>query len=175
MSGRFFLLLALLLAGCAAPGDGKGGFPSLAKRPIESPAAAETSEPPPIHGGEGATPELRTRIAALEEQARRGGSRFDALYGELADQVRHSSNAAVSSEPWVAAHVALGRLEQARYDAVYALADLDSLYIDCMKDAAEGAALEGVAEVLAARESVLAMVDVQNGRIDALRSVLREP
>lgn len=171
-------LLAFLLSACAGGvgSDGRG-FPSLARRPAETQgagggeeAAAEVLVAPPAED-----PALKDRIATLARQAEQGGAKFDHLYRQVAGSIRVSAGAAVSSEQWVTAQQSLGRLEQARYDSVYALASLDVLYIERMKDVADGKAGGGVEEVGVARDKALAMVDSQNDRVDKLRAALKRP
>lgn len=125
--------------------------------------------------GAQADPELVKTLDALGQQVRRGEAAFDTLYDQVAGTIRVSTSAQVSSEQWVVANVDLGRLEHARYDSVYALAGLDRLYIDRMRDIAGGKAAGGIDEIQAVRIPALALVANQNDRIDALRAVLREP
>lgn len=176
-----FALMAFLLSACAGgvSQDGRG-FPSLARRPIESQESADSEAaevgavvaPAPVPSDEAA---LRDHIAALSRQAGQGGAKFDALFGQISGSIRVSASAPVASEQWVVAQEALGRLEQARYDSVYALASLDVLYVERMKDVADGKAVGGVEEIGTERDKVLAMVDSQNDRVDQLRGVLKQP
>ena len=170
-------LVALLLSACAGLGEGGRGYPSLAKRPIETQGGEEAERPA---GADVAAPQgddgtLGKKLAALTEQARQGGTAFDTLYDEVAGHIRLSAAAAVSSEQWVVAQVDLGRLEQARYDSVYALASLDTLYAERMDEVASGEASGGVDRIELARADVLAIVDSQNDRVDTLRAVLKQP
>ena len=167
--------LAALLAGCATANESGRGYPSLAKRAVESAPEEQMERGDAVSAPIAGDTALKTRISELEQQARRGNDAFEALYGEVAGQVGRSGDAAVSSEQWVMAQVNLGRLEGARHDSVYALADLDDLYAARMAAVADGKAAGGVDEVLAARGAVLAMVDAQNDRIDNLRRGLKEP
>ena len=170
-------LVALLLSACAGLGPDGRGYPSLAKRPVEAQGTgeAETSASAAASQAQGDDGALDQQLAGLTEKARTGGAAFDRLYDEVAGPIRISVAAAVSSEQWVAAQVSLGRLEQARYDSVYALASLDTLYAERMKDVAEGKAAGGVDRIASARADVLRIVDAQNDRVDALRAVLRQP
>lgn len=81
----------------------------------------------------------------------------------------------MSSEPWVAAQLAISTLETARNDSVSALASLDVLYVERSNAVAEGRAAGGTGQIDAARSSVLAGVDSQNDRIDALKGRLAQP
>jgi len=174
-----FALMAFLLSACAggAGQDGRG-YPSLARRPVESQGAGESEEAAAIGAvvaPPAEDPALRERLAALSREADQGREKFDRLYGEVAGSIRVSASAPVASEQWVVAQQALGRLEQARYDSVYALASLDTLYVERMREVAEGKAAGGVEEVGAARDRVLAEVDSQNDRVDRLRAALKQP
>ncbi|MGE4410517.1 MAG: hypothetical protein EP321_12220 [Sphingomonadales bacterium] len=170
-------LFALWLSACAGLGQDGRGYPSLAKRPVEVQGAgeAETASEVGVAVPAADDPELDRTIATLAEQARQGGAAFDRLYGEVAGRIRLSAPAAVSSEQWVTAQADLGRLEQARYGSVYALASLDTLYAERMKDVAEGKAVGGIDRIDGARQNALAIVDSQNDRVDALRAGLRHP
>jgi len=170
-------LAALLLSACAGPGQDGRGYPSLAKRPVES--RGTDAESPPEYGGTAEIPDddgaLDGKLTALTKQVVQGGTAFDGLYEKVAGRVRLASAATVSSEQWVAAQVDLGRLEQARHDSVFALASLDTLYAARMKAVAEGQARGGIDRIEAARASALAIVDSQNDRVDALRAALNMP
>lgn len=170
----FTALAALLLSACAGQGQDGRGYPSLAKRPVEAPTRETPADaiPPAPRPGDYAS--LDRQLTALTDQARQGGIAFDTLYAEVAGHIRVSASAEVSSEQWVAAQVELGRLEQARYGSVYALASLDTLHAEQMKEVAEGAAA-GVERIEAARAQALAIVDSQNDRVDALRAALKQP
>ncbi len=174
-----FALLAFVLSACTGgmPQDGRG-YPSLARRPIETQGGgdAEVADavvaPAPVPFDDAA---LKDQIAALSRQAEQGGAKFDKLYRQVAGSIRVSASAPVGGEQWVVAQEALGRLEQARYDSVYALASLDVLYVERVKDVADGKATGGVDEIAAQRDKALAIVDSQNDRVDQLRAVLKQP
>lgn len=181
MKPRSFLpFVVLLLQACVGLGGDARDFPSLARRPVEM-----QGTPGQENGGAEATGEAAPQIAdsgalgpqldALGQQAERGGRAFDALYREVSPSIRRASGAPVLSENWVVAQEGLGRLEQARYDCVFALASLDSLYAERMNAAAGSDENMNVADIVRARASVLAIVDSQNDRVDALRAVLKHP
>lgn len=159
--------------------DGRS-YPSLARRPAETARVGGEVPPDPAaqpEQGEArpADPALARELAVLAAQADKGKGAFDALYAQVGPGIRGTSGAAVSSEAWVSAQVELARLEEARYDSVFALASLDTLYANRMKAMADGTAQGGLAEILAARTSALAAVDGQNDRIDDLKAALRQP
>lgn len=180
MHRRFLAIATLLLSACASMTQDGRGYPSLARRPAET-ARVGGELPPDLAArpdqGEAipADPALRQQIAALVAQAEKGRGAFDALYAQVGPEIRGASGAAVSSEAWVSAQVELTRLEEARYDSVFALASLDTLYADRMKAQAEGTARGGIAEIMTARRGALVAVDAQNDRIDDLKAALRQP
>ncbi|MCI4589093.1 hypothetical protein MOK15_03095 [Sphingobium sp. BYY-5] len=166
---RFLPYLALLLSGCAG---GQSGYPSLAKRPIESAPVAEVAPPP---APAPADPQLSADIARYVAQAKTGAVAFDAAYAKADKAVHRASGAAVSSDIWVAAQVAISSLEAARNDSVSALASLDTLYVERSDQVADGKARGGLADIDTARSATLAQVDQQNDRIDAMKARLPQP
>lgn len=168
---RLLTAFALLLSGCAG-GAGQGNYPSLARRAIER-APVATPAPPPMPVA--ADPALDAQISRYLAQAEAGGSAFDKGYGAAERAARAASDAPVSSEPWIAAQLAISGLESARNDSVSALASLDTLYVQRENAIASGDARGGVEAIEAARTRALAIVDGQNDRIDALKSRLRQP
>lgn len=170
--------LALLLPACVSLGESGRDFPSLARRPVEmqeaegsAPASPVAALPAPADDSAA----LGARLDALAKQAAHGAAAFDTLYGQVAGRIRGAARAPVLSESWVAAQEDLARLEQARYDSVVALASLDTLYAERVKAVSEGGATGGVEDIQAERGRVLAAVDAQNDRVDALRGLLRRP
>ncbi len=152
------LLLTLPLAACAAGND---GYPSLARRPAErvtgtaapvAPVAELTPAPP--------SPELAGRLGQLIAQAQVADAKFTARAGETRRLVGAASGAAVASEPWSVATVALAALESARSDAMIALADLDALYaaerVAGGDGVATGEARDRVLTLVAGEDTVLA-------------------
>lgn len=166
---RYLAAFALMLSGCAgAPQT----YPSLAKRPIESAPIAEPAAPPAPVAADAA---LNGEIAKYMAQADKGRSAFDAAYARAQKSVGAASGAAVSSDSWVAAQVAISSLEAARNDSVSALASLDTLYVQRTNAVADGKARGGLTEIEAARSATLTSVDQQNDRIDAMKAKLRQP
>ncbi|MGE4429306.1 MAG: hypothetical protein AB7E05_01025 [Sphingobium sp.] len=185
-------LMAFLLSACAGVGQDGRGYPSLARRSVETQGSAETGavageEAAEVEAAEGGAAEsgggispaidasLRDQLSGLSRQADQGAEKFDRLYGQVSGAIRVSAAAAISSEQWVVAQQSLGRLEQARYDSVFALASLDTLYVERLKDVADGKADGGVEDIGAVREKALAIVDSQNDRVDRLRTLLKQP
>lgn len=154
--------LAILLTGCAADTT---NYPSLARRPAErvtGTAEADAAQPAP---GLPAlpSPELSARLAQLTGEAEAAHRDFVAKRDRATELVAAARGAAVASESWSVASIALAELEAARSRAMIALADLDSLY------AAEGVAGGPSAAVGAARDQVIALV----GQEDAVLAELR--
>lgn len=171
-------LMAFLISACAGAGQDGRGYPSLARRPVETQGASAGGEAAEVVAP--ALPvaidaALRDRLAGLSRQAEQGAEKFDRTYARVAGAIRVSAAAAISSEQWVVAQQSLGRLEQARYDSVFALASLDTLYAERLRDVADGKVSGGVDEIGAVRERALAIVDSQNDRVDQLRAVLKQP
>ena len=166
---RLLPSLALFLSGCASSFQ---GYPSLAKRAIEdAPIAEAAPQPSPV----APEPELVQSVDRLTAQAQAGGAAFDKAWPAADKAARAASGSAVSSEAWVAAQTALSALESARNDSVSALASLDVLYVERSNAAAEGKVSGGIETIDAARASVLAIVDSQNDRLDALKGLLAQP
>lgn len=174
MRSRLSALLALFLTACGNMGNDGRGYPSLARRPIEVGGLRPAVTPPaPVVEAPTAQGE-DSEVGRLAAQTRSGAAAFEAAFAAAADQARSASGAAVSSEGWVAAHVALGRLEHARSDSVLALATLDSRVAARARAAAEDKSPMDAA-LLAAQRDALATVDSQNDRLDALKALLKAP
>lgn len=151
------LLTLAVLGGCASTDD----YPSLARRPIER--VSGTAEPvaPVVEAAPApVAPEVAGKLAALVAKARTADAKFTAREGEARRRVAAARGAAVGSEAWSVAMVALAALESARSDAMIALADLDTIYAsDAVvggNSAASGAAREQVVALVARQDSVLA-------------------
>lgn len=163
-------MLALFLAGCAG---GNGDYPSLAKRPIESGGTVAAKAPTVEAVAE--DPAVVKEVEGLVQRARAGAAAFDATVGGTQERVNVATGSAVSSERWVAAQLAISNLESQRYDSVFALASLDTLYVTRLNAVAGGEA-RGSAEVIdRARSDALAIVDRQNDVLDGLRDRLVTP
>ncbi|SFS00104.1 hypothetical protein [Sphingomonas jatrophae] len=151
---RRFLPL-LLVAGCTASHK---GYPSLAPRPIEQQALFE--EP------ERATP-AATRDPALDAKVAEVVARLDAAERDFAEALaalrRTGSAPAVGSEAWIAAQLALTRLDAARGPASQALADLDALRLA----AAQAATPPDTAALDAARSRAEALEAAQRAAYQA--------
>lgn len=159
---RPILLLsgAAMLSACAAG----GAFPSLAPRAVEQDdAVAETPDVPAQGATEAVDPQLAARLAGLLADARRGQAAFEALLPSATSAVAGAGSA--GSEAWIAAQLAVSRLEAGRAPSVVALADLDALAIAHAGTAALPA-------VMAARGEAQALAVAQQQRIEALQGRL---
>ena len=166
---RLLPSIALFLSGCAGT---LTGYPSLAKRAVENAPVGEAPAPPaPI----AADPALLAQVDRLAAQAQAGSAAFDKAWPGADRATRAASGAAVSSESWVTAQLAISALEAARNDSVSALASLDTLYVERSNALAEDQAKGGVEQIDAARKVALAIVDAQNDRIDAVKGRLAQP
>lgn len=168
---RAALLLPLtVLAACASTGD--GDFPSLATRPGERisgtavPVAAPA--PPP------ATAATGSRIAQLRAQALAAHTRFAERRASAANLSAAAQGAAVASEAWSVAQVALASLDAARSEAMIALADLDSLFVKARNDAVATGGSGDVDAIAAARDEVIGWIAEEDATLAALRGRLRE-
>lgn len=166
---RLLPSLALFLSGCA---ETLTGYPSLAKRAVENaPVAEPVAAPAPVE----ADPALQAQVDRLSAQAQAGSAAFDRAWPAADRAARSAAGAAVSSEPWVAAQLAISALEAARNDSVSALASLDTLYVERSNSVAEGKARGGVEQIDVARKAALGIVDSQNDRIDSVKARLAQP
>jgi hypothetical protein len=164
---RYSILSVFVLAavsGCASSDD----YPSLARRPIErlsgtAEPVAPASEPAPTP----VAPEVAGRLAALVAKAQTADAKFTARESEARRRVAAARAAAVGSEAWSVAMVALAALESARSDAMIALADLDAIYAADRVGGGDGAASG------AARDRVIALVARQDTVLATLRGGIR--
>lgn len=151
-----------LLTACA--NTGSTGFPSLATRPGERVSGTLTPAPAPVRPP--ATAATGARLSSLKASALAAHRRFAELRGRAEQLSSAARGAAVASEAWSVAQVAIAELESARSAAAVSLADIDSLYINAAAAAvptagsgdldAIGAAREEVSRLLAEDDAVLA-------------------
>jgi hypothetical protein len=173
MLRRLAASLALLAIAPANAEVQMRGYPSLAKRPVES----RNRDVPVRAPVQPAAPDasLATQVDTLGEQAASG----DAAFQQQIAQGRRTASAAAGSAPtteaWVAAEMAISVLDSARYETVAALAGLDTLYIGRLANGDVARASADLAMIDPVRTRVLAMVDAQNDALDGLRNSLRQP
>ena len=158
------LSMALCAAGCASSDK---TYPSLAIRDAERvsgtlPAGgADTVQtaPSPLPG------DLVGRVAALESSARESHQRFLAATPGARGAVRSGRGAAVASNSWASAQVALADLDSIRSNTAIALGDLDLIFTDATLGFVERG------KVAQARDQVLAMVREEDAILAELRGV----
>ena len=122
------LALSMLASACSTA---EGEFPSLARRPAERvTGSVEPAPAPPISPlVEPVAPDLAARLTRIEASARAGHAKFLSRERRARSTVSAARGAAVASERWAVATVAVAELEAARSEVMIALADLDSLYV----------------------------------------------
>ena len=173
-----------LLGGCATD---NARFPSLARRPAEKlndapeVVTSATASPDRVTGGAGVvagtnlpdsalevpSPDLSARLDQLVRQARTAHARFAEHRAHTAQLVAAGAKAAVASESWSVATVALADLESARSSAMIALADLDALY------AAQRIAGSDAVAIGAARDQVMGWIGEEDMVLASLRGEMR--
>lgn len=168
---RIAILIPLaLVAACASTGS--TGYPSLATRPGER--VSGTAEPVAPPAPPPATAATGSRIAQLRSQARAAHARFGERRASAATLSAAAQGAAVGSEAWSVAQVALASLEAARSEAVIALADLDSLYVTARIGAVPTDGSGDVDAIGGVREEVIGLIGEEDATLSALRGRLRE-
>jgi len=154
------IMAMLALSAC---GD-SSGYPSLSRRDVEKNQTEPSSTPPPAAAPD--SPDLAPRLARLVEQARAAHEKFVAGRARAEQLVSGASSAAMASEGWSEASVALAELESSRSDAMVALADLDQLYAARRIEGGDGTA------IATARDQVMAWIGDEDQVLAALRGRL---
>lgn len=151
---------SLILGGCAAD---TANYPSLARRAAErigdTPAATQAAEVPPP----APSPEMLAQLADLVTQARSAHRQFLAHRPQAERLTAAASRAAIASESWAVASVALADLESSRSNAMIALARLDEIYAAARVD---GGNVGAIAE---ARGQVITLVGEEDRVLANLR------
>ncbi len=156
------ITIATALGGCAS-GD-VSAFPSLARRAIEQRAAVVPSSPASPAIPEPVSATLAEAIVGLGRDADGGNAVFTALLPPSRAPIQAGRGAAVGSEAWAQAEMALSRLEAARGPTVFALAELDRLALEQLEADNQAAAdAFGVEQV-----RVAAMVAAQQQTLRSL-------
>lgn len=167
------LAATLALGGCAA----SSSYPSLASRPAErmsgtaEPVAAEETDsqfPPPLP----ASADLQARLDQVLGEARAAHARFMGQRAGAQAIVASAAGAAVASDAWSRASIALAGLESARGATSLALSSLESLEVT-ERVAQSGTETGGTIALADARASVEAMIDEEDAVISALAGRLR--
>ena len=160
--------VTLALSACQST---EGAYPSLAVRDVErvegqfAPVAVPPLDVPAVPTQIDGT--MEQRLATLGEDARAAHERFLAAEPAAARLASAASGAAVGSDAWASAQVALSDLESIRSETAIALADLDILAIAATVQAEESGAID------AARAEVLARVTAEDRTLESLRARVR--
>ena len=159
--------LVLSLSACATP---EGAFPSLARRDAERVAGTidAPTVTPAAPSPDAADPALSNRLDRIEASARTGHARFLARESRARQLVGAARGAAIASESWSVATVAVAELEAARSQVMIALADLDSLYTAERVAGGDAAAIQSV------RERVTTLVMQEDAVLAVLGNTLRD-
>ena len=168
---RIAILFPLVLVAACTTARGHG-YPSLAIRPGER--VSGTAEPVPAPAPPPATAATGSQTARLRAQARAAHARFGERRASATALSGAARGAAVGSEAWSVAQIALASLEVARSEAMIALADLDSLYVTAKIAAVPTDGSGDVDAIGAARDDVIAMIGEEDAVLAALRGRLRE-
>jgi hypothetical protein len=93
---------------------------------------------------------LQAQLSQLQSQAHEAHARFIATAPKTTQMVNAARGAAVASESWSRANVALAELESRRSEAMVVLADLDALYVKDRIDGGDGGAITAVRDQITA-------------------------
>lgn len=160
-------VLGPCLAACATASD---KYPSLAIRDVEraegqfAPVPAAPLDVPEIPAPSGP---LADRLAALGAAADAAHRAFVTSAGRASRLADAAAGAAVGSDAWASAQVALSDLDSARSTTAISLAELDSLMVGAAIQAQDISAIELV------RQQVLAQVGEEDGTLARLRNRIR--
>lgn len=166
---RHLILVALpALAACATSGD---RYPSLAIRDVErAQGQFEPVASAPLAVPEVAVPAggpLADRLAALGASADAAHRAFLASAPAATRRANAAAGAAIGSDAWATAQVALADLDSARSATAIALGDLDTLMVANAVQAQDVSAIEAV------RQQVIAQVTEQDEVLARLRAQVR--
>lgn len=140
------LAIALFLGGCTTHGK----FPSLARRPQETPPARITPPTATAPQAIALPPAVAAQIAGLHDTAQASHARFTAKRAQVAELVGKARGAAPGSDGWTTAMIALADLSSDRSATATALSELDSLYVAQKIDGDDGGAIAAVRDQVAA-------------------------
>ena len=157
-------LAALSLGACASDA---GQYPSLARRPAERVSGTLPVEGPVAQPTAATDTATLGTLDSLLAKARAGHARFQGKEARTRSLVNAASGAALASESWSVATIALSDLESSRSDVMLAMADLDALYARAMVDG------QPVGDIASARNTVQAILNSESQVIAALKGQLR--
>lgn len=157
-------LPALALGACASD---EGAYPSLAKRPAERITASWPPPPPaPLPAPPPLDPATASRLDALLGQVRSADIRFAGGIAQARTRVAAARGAAIGSEAWSVATVAVSALEASRAHAMVAMAQLDSIYADARTQGLD------VNTVEASRQQAIAIIGAEDKVLESLKGLL---
>ena len=169
---RRLLALATLppLAACATARDA-GRYPSLAIRDVEraqgqfTPVPATPLDVPPVDVAmAGSLPDHLAGLGAAADASHRA---FLSAAPGAARLAGAAAGAAIGSDAWAAAQVALADLDSARSTTAIALGELDTLMVS---RAVQG---EDITAIEAVRQQVLAHIGEEDAALAGLRAKVR--
>lgn len=162
-----FAILALSGLALSACARGEGAYPSLARRPAERITATWPPAPPPP---EPAPPSLDPgtlgQLDSLVAAARSADARFQGKQDRTRSTVAAAGKAAMGSEVWNTASIAVAELESARAEAMISMGELDRLFADARTEGRD------VAPIEAARQQVMALIRAEDQTLDSLKGRL---
>lgn len=162
--GLILAASSLILSACAKD---EGVYPSLAKRPAERVTATwPPAPPPPAPPPAPLDPATAGSVAAYVTMARYADVRFQGKVARARATVSVARGAKMGSEAWSVATVAVSELEAARAQAMVAMGELDSLYVDARTQGRDVTAIE------AARQEVIGIIARQDRVLDSLKGLL---
>lgn len=156
---------AIVLSGCAAK---DAAYPSLAIRPAERAQGSFEDVPkaqPPLTRAPLSVDAIN-RLAQLQAEAARAHRAFLKAAPGTSRLVSAASGAAIASDRWANAQVALADLESSRSQAAVPLGDLDLLFADA------AVSLEQRDSIVEARDAVVEMIAEEDRILAGLRRKL---
>ena len=167
---RLVILAALPSLGACATGA-SDRYPSLAIRDIErAEGRFEPVASTPLQVPEVAVPStgpLAGRLAALGASASASHRAFLISASAATRRANAAAGAAIGSDAWASAQVALADLDSARSATAITLADLDTLMVASAVQARDVSAIEAI------RQQVLAQVAEEDAVLARLRAKVR--
>ncbi|MCC7395061.1 MAG: hypothetical protein IT553_09465 [Sphingomonadaceae bacterium] len=157
---RLAPLFLLLLGGCASAD--LADYPSLARRPIETRAAAPATPPPDTAPPAPVSASLVEALGRLAADAARGDAAFQSALATHRAAMAAGIGAAEGSEAWAVAEVARTRVEAARAPTSFALSELDRLALEALGDD-DSVAVTAIADV---QSRVAALVAAQDAALN---------
>lgn len=149
------------LIACAAP---DGAYPSLAIREAERVSGTMEAPAPPALPS--TAPAIQTNAAQLAATARAAHEGFLTAAPATRTRVNAANSAAIGSDRWSAAQVAIAELETQRSEVMIALADLDRLAVEA------AVAGEDFAALAASRDEIAALAASETALIELLLATL---